>query len=150
MVVPAETTSHSVSVSKLGNHLIASNPDNEQSPYQLTSAIKDVMDRAGLDDEVLIERYLKPTMDAHETKFFVLGAPGGGNVIEEREVIAWHVRQRALDMAFQLRGSYAPRQARIDLSGELNLAERIREGRARAAARMTEAVNNSPTTSPEG
>lgn len=73
------------------------------------------MDEVGLDDRKLVENYLKPLMDANETKFFA----HDGEVKDQREVIAWGPRERGLDMAFKLRGSYAP--AAVEHSGAIAL-----------------------------
>ena len=66
-----------------------------------------ILDRAGLSEETLVENYLKPALSANETKFFQYE----GKVTDERDVIAWSPRLTALDMAFNLRGSYAPKDS---------------------------------------
>lgn len=65
----------------------------------------EVLERAGLTDESLIENYLHPALEAHETKFF----QKDGLVTDERNVAAWSPRLTALDLAFRLKGSYAPK-----------------------------------------
>lgn len=92
-----------------------------QSANQAISALKrrlpDVMEKAGLTDEKLITKYLTPALEAMETKF----AQKDGHFLDEREVIAWSPRLTALDMAFNLKGSYAkdeeldPNRARVTL-----------------------------------
>ena len=78
----------------------------DQSGYQALKAIKvraaDLMDEMGLTDRVLIEKYLVPLLDAEETKFFNEGK-------KRINVAALGIRHTALDTAFKLRGSYAPR-----------------------------------------
>jgi hypothetical protein len=78
----------------------------DQSGYQALKAIKvraaDLMDEMGLTDRALIENYLVPLLNAKETKFF----KGGDKRIN---VAALGIRLAALDTAFKLRGSYAPR-----------------------------------------
>lgn len=65
----------------------------------------EVLDKYGLTDESLIENYLKPLMNAEDTEF----AKFKGNISDERNVIAWGPRATGLDMAFNLKGSYAPK-----------------------------------------
>jgi hypothetical protein len=81
----------------------------DQSGYQALKAIKvraaDLMDEMGLTDQVLIENYLVPLLDAKETKFFNEGK-------QRINVAALGIRHAALDTAFKLRGSYAPRDPR--------------------------------------
>ena len=60
------------------------------------------MDEIGLTDRVLIENYLVPLLEAEETKFFNEGK-------RRINVPALGIRHAALDTAFKLRGSYAPR-----------------------------------------
>ncbi len=66
----------------------------------------EVLERAGLTDESLVEKYLKPALQATETKF----AQFEGQFTDEREVLAWGPRLTALDMVYNLKGSYAPKQ----------------------------------------
>jgi phage terminase small subunit len=63
-----------------------------------------ILDRNGLTDNSLVKKYLKPALEASETKFF----QKDGVVTETRDVISWDPRLRALDMTFKLKGSYAP------------------------------------------
>jgi hypothetical protein len=78
----------------------------DQSGYQALKAIKgraaDLMDEIGLTDRALIENYLVPLLEAKETKFFKDGD-------KRISVAALGIRHAALDTAFKLRGSYAPR-----------------------------------------
>jgi hypothetical protein len=78
----------------------------DQSGYQALKAIKvraaDLMDEIGLTDRALIENYLVPLLNAKETKFFKEGQ-------KRINVPALGIRHTALDTAFKLRGSYAPR-----------------------------------------
>lgn len=81
-----------------------------QSGYQCFKVIEakfpQILERMGLTDSSIIDRYLRPALEATETKFFSFK----GEIQDEREVIAWDVRTRALDMLFQLKGSYAPKE----------------------------------------
>jgi hypothetical protein len=62
----------------------------------------DLLDRFGLTDEVLVERYLKPLLEAHETKFFAKD----GLVVTCFDVVDLVTRRYALDMCFRLKGKY--------------------------------------------
>jgi hypothetical protein len=65
------------------------------------------MDELGFTDRALIQKNLAPLLEAHEMKFFA----HEGKVVSTRKVEALNIRLDALDMAFRLRGSYAPRDA---------------------------------------
>jgi hypothetical protein len=60
------------------------------------------MDEIGLTDRALIENYLVPLLEAKETKFFNEGK-------RRINIAALGIRHTALDTAFKLHGSYAPR-----------------------------------------
>jgi hypothetical protein len=63
------------------------------------------MDELGLTLPSLIENYLRPGLDACEVKVFY----NGKQIVYSKELIAHEIRLRALDIAFKLRGDYAPR-----------------------------------------
>ena len=95
----------------------AKNPD--QSAHQALKSIQqkvpDLMDELGLTDRALIENHLVPLLSAHETKFF----QHEGKVVQTRKVEALPIRLDALDVAFRLRGSYAPRD--VDMTAQLGI-----------------------------
>ena|SRR5207247_5981625 len=62
----------------------------------------EVLEKHGLTDDVLVEKYLKPALLAKETKF----AQFEGEFTDKRDVVAWGPRLTALDIAFNLKGSY--------------------------------------------
>jgi hypothetical protein len=99
-----------------------------QSAYQVMQAVQskmpDLMNRAGLTDDVLIDKYLLPLMNAKETKFFPYRTEETKiikvgkketpvtekvQVIEKREVIAWGPRRDGLELAFRVKGSFSPK-----------------------------------------
>jgi hypothetical protein len=82
----------------------AKHPDQgaHQALKQIQGKVPQIMDQMGLTDHLLIEKYLVPLLDAEETKFF-----NGGK--KRINVAALGIRHTALDTAFKLRGSYAPR-----------------------------------------
>jgi hypothetical protein len=67
----------------------------------------EVLERHGLTDDSLVENYLKPALKAEETEF----AKFEGRITDQRNVVAWGPRLQALDIAFNLKGSYAPKVA---------------------------------------
>jgi hypothetical protein len=77
-----------------------------QSGFQALKGVQgripELMDEVGLSDRVLIEKYLKPLLEAEETKFFNDGK-------RRINVAALGTRLAALDTVFKLKGSYAPR-----------------------------------------
>jgi hypothetical protein len=73
-----------------------------QALKQIQGKVPQIMDEIGLTDHLLIEKYLVPLLDAEETKFFKEGK-------RRINVPALGIRHTALDTAFKLRGSYAPR-----------------------------------------
>jgi hypothetical protein len=104
-----------------------------QALRSIERKMPDVMEKLGLTDESLVADYLKPLLAAEETKFFAFRktitipakrktktAPATPKrsrleqVIEARNVAALGIRATALDIAFKLKGSYAPRQLDFD------------------------------------
>jgi phage terminase small subunit len=73
----------------------------------------ELLAKHGLDDSTLIEKYLKPALEANETEF----AKFEGKITDSREVIAWGPRLQALDMTAKIRGLYVQpaEQASISL-----------------------------------
>jgi hypothetical protein len=78
----------------------------------------DIMNRVGLNQENLINDYLKPMLNATEVKVFkqngmvVKDEDGNekmspGEIIYSDPLVAWEPRRAALDMSFRLHGSYA-------------------------------------------
>lgn len=78
-----------------------------QSGFQAFEHIKakmpEVLERKGLTDDAVIDKYLVPALEAQETEF----AKFKGEITDSREVVAWGPRLTALDMLFKLKGSYA-------------------------------------------
>ena len=74
-----------------------------QALRAMRKTMPEVLEAAGLTDEALIEKYLKPLLNARETKFF----QRNGRVVSKRQVVAWGPRKDGLDLAFKLKGSYA-------------------------------------------
>lgn len=90
-----------------------------QSAYQamkgLRGRVADLPDNAARSEQVGIEMYLKPTLEATETIF------AQKEFMDKREVVAWHPRIAALRTLFELHGSYArARQNKIGKGLVLN------------------------------
>jgi hypothetical protein len=83
-----------------------SGKNSAQSGYQalaqLRGRVPELLERHGLGEEVLIQKYLLPLLEAEETKVFKDGA-------KRINVEALTIRHAALRTAFELLGSYAPR-----------------------------------------
>ena len=101
-----------------------------QSGYQVEKAsagrMREPMDDVGLTARLLIEKHLIPLLDAKETKFFPwrkVTKHKTEQIIDEREVAALGTQIQALDMAFRLRGDYAPKQidTEPDVSDEVTV-----------------------------
>ena len=77
----------------------------QNSPLaRLRGRVPELLERYALGEEVLIDKYLRPLLDAEETKFFNEGK-------KRINVEALAIRHAALRTAFELHGSYAPRWA---------------------------------------
>lgn len=110
------------------------NPDQSayQAIRQLGRRVPALMDRLGLSEEALIQKNLVPLLEARETRFFAYRKQTSRTpratkknptpapivetvqVIDSREVDALGIRTAALDIAFRLHGSYAPKQIDLD------------------------------------
>jgi hypothetical protein len=80
-----------------------------QAMQQLRGRVPDLLDRHGLSEEVLIDKYLRPLLNANEAKFFPGGIKLGRKKIYHVNVEALGIRHASLRTAFELHGSYAPR-----------------------------------------
>jgi hypothetical protein len=83
-----------------------------QALRNLRTKMPDKLNMHGLTDDAAIENYLKPALEAMETKFFPYLIGRGRNrkqKMTRRDVIAWTPRIQGLDMLFRLKGSYAPK-----------------------------------------
>lgn len=80
-----------------------------QNAHQALEGIRakmsDVLDRHGLTDDVLIDKYLRPLLSANTTKHFA----HQGKVVSARTYKDNETRRQSLDMAFRLKGSFAPK-----------------------------------------
>jgi hypothetical protein len=96
----------------------------DQSGYQVMNALRgrmpQLLEKHGIGEDVLIGKYLVPLLDAHETKFFPQGitmrvesSKSKKGFVEKLvytvNVEALGIRHAALRTAFELHGSYAPR-----------------------------------------
>lgn len=80
-----------------------------QGAHQALEGIRakmpEVLDRHGLTDDVLIDKYLLPLLSAKITKHFA----HQGRVVHKRDYSDNDTRRQTLDMTFKLKGSYAPK-----------------------------------------
>ncbi len=63
------------------------------------------MDQLGLSVQILIDKHLRRHLNAKRTHYF----QKDGKVKDSRKTEALEIQSKALDMAFRLHGSYAPR-----------------------------------------
>lgn len=75
----------------------------------------EVLERLGLTIEHVVNKCLRPLLEARETKFFA----SNGVVMETREVDASDIRLRAIDTWARLMGAYTAQK--VQLSGGLSL-----------------------------
>jgi hypothetical protein len=80
-----------------------------QAGWQALESIRlklpELLDQHGLSDQALIEKHLKPLLNATEVKHF----QHNGEVTDSRRVPDNPTRLKALDMVFRLHGSYVYR-----------------------------------------
>lgn len=70
----------------------------------------DLFEGLGLSDTALIDKYLKPQLNARTVKFF----QHKGKVTDKRIVPDNDARLKALDMTFKSRGAYAPTNHKLE------------------------------------
>jgi len=86
--------------------------------------VSDLADRIGATDEKLLRDCLLPALNATDKKF----AQKDGRFTDVREVVNWEARLKALDMAFNLKGSYAARPGtRVEVAGDGEISVRVTE-----------------------
>jgi len=86
----------------------------ERNYKKYTKEIATWLDEVGLSENALKTKLLN-LLDAKETKFFA----DKGVVTDERTVEALSVQQKALDMAFKIKGSYAPEKQEHSLNDDM-------------------------------
>ena len=82
-----------------------------QALHRVALKMPEVLDAAGLTDKGLVDKYLKPGLEATETKVF----SGEDGLVYSKELVAWGPRLTALDMAFRLKDRFPNKQ--IEHSG---------------------------------
>lgn len=92
-----------------------------QALRRLGLSTSQVLDAHGLNVDALIHKYLKPALEASETKFF----QKDGIVTDTRDVVAWGPRLQALENAFRLHGAYAPEETSKEPSKPFELKVNI-------------------------
>ena len=80
-----------------------------QALEQIRKSAPELLAKHGLTDDVLIEDYLKPMLNAEETKFFPYTKRGKRELLT-RHVVAWGPRGIAFDAAMKIRGMYVKEQ----------------------------------------
>lgn len=72
---------------------------------QIRAKMPEVLERHGLTDDVLIEKYLIPLLHAKVTRHFA----HQGKIVSSRTYADNDNRRQTLDMTFRLKGSFAPK-----------------------------------------
>lgn len=75
---------------------------------RLQDQIEKWIDEEGL-SEIKLKLLLIEGLQALETKFFAFQ----GEVVEEKEVIPWHVREKYLELALKVKGMFAPEKKEL-------------------------------------
>jgi len=120
-----------------------------QAGYQALKTVRlkipDIMNKQGLSDQLLIKNYLKPALGASTTRYVTIGRKGH-ETVEEYEDVAWDARLRALDMAFKLKGSYAPTniQHTGDIIHEITVLERAKAAGSLEKIRALQSDSETP------
>lgn len=94
-----------------------------QALESIREHMPEVLERNGLTDDSVVKKYLKPLMNANETKFFA----HEGVVKDEREVVAWGPRRDGLDMYFKLKGDYKQLDKAANVSASVTFVCHIEE-----------------------
>ena len=76
-----------------------------QALEQIQKIAPDLLARHGLSDDVLIEKYLMPLMNAEKTEFFPYTKRGQRKLLSVN-VVDWRSRDAGLDKAMKIRGLY--------------------------------------------
>jgi hypothetical protein len=76
-----------------------------QALRQMRGRVPDLMDELGISERELIDKHLRRQLNAKKTIF----AQKDGEFTDQRNVEALEIQSKALDMAFLLHGSHAPR-----------------------------------------
>ncbi len=121
----AELAGYSPGRAKQTGHDIATNRDVRTEIERVTDReITRILDAAGVTTEKLAKR-LNEGMDAKETKAFIHQKTG--EVVYSKRMIAHDIRLKAIRLAAELRGDFAPK--------EINVSVEVLAGRIQAARR---------------
>jgi hypothetical protein len=97
--------SHAEAAVKAGYPIKNAAQSAHQALRQMRGRVPDLMDELGISERELIDKHLRPQLTAQRTIF----AQKEGKFTDKRTVDALEIQIRALDLALQLHGSYAPR-----------------------------------------
>jgi hypothetical protein len=86
------------------------NQAGHQALQNLKLKTPELLDRLGLSDNVLMEKHLKPLLNARKVKFF----QHKGKVTDKRIVPDNDTRIKGIDIAFKLRGAYPPTDPKLE------------------------------------
>ncbi len=131
----AELAGYSPGRAKQTGHDIATNRDVRTEIERVTDReITRILDAAGVTTEKLAKR-LNEGLDAKGTKAFIHQKTG--NVVYSKPMKAHDIRLKAIRLAAELRGDFAPKDINVNVS---LLAGRIQAARRREAERTVQGV----------
>lgn len=98
------------------NHPENAGQSGHQAIKTARRSLRDAMDSAGYTVEQLIEKHLRSKLEAKETEFFHWRKTTGDKteqVIDRVAVVNLMTKATGRDIAFRLRGDYAPKKTRL-------------------------------------
>jgi hypothetical protein len=98
----------------------------------------EVLERLGLTYEHVIDKCLRPLLQATKTEFFA----SNGLVMEEKQVAALDIRLRAIDTWAKLAGAYSVQK--VNLTGNLNITHASDEELDQAIADLLVSAQQTP------
>ncbi len=131
----AELAGYSQLAPAQAGHRLMRNGEIEGEVERITNReLNHVLDAAGVTIEKLAKR-LRQSLDAKETKAFIHQKTG--NVVYSKRMIAHDIRLKAIRIAAELRGDFAPKQLNVSVAV---IASKLEAARRREAERMERTV----------
>jgi phage terminase small subunit len=131
----AELAGYSELAPAQAGHRLMRNGEIKGEVERITgSELNDILDAAGVTVKRLAKR-LRQSLDAKETKAFIHQKTG--NVVYSKRMIAHDIRLKAIRIAAELRGDFAPKQLNVSVAV---IASKLEAARRREAERMERTV----------
>lgn len=133
------------SVSEAGSKAgYAYRQDAHRALKSISERAPEVLERLGLTIEHVADKFLRPLLEATETKFFA----NQGIVMEEKIVKASDIRLRAIDIWAKLKGAYSTQK--VEVSGSLDHHVDLSEVPDAVLQRIVQLAQDRPAGSGEG